>query len=176
MMGYPAGAMKLALEVSMVKIEHFTAERIPNPSPSGVPQQLFHTVRNAIVQKCRKHGPTGPMGLFPVGRTFTDTGEFLDAWESGDSTPVFYVIDDQYNDFEQYQYIECLDAAYMTSEWLEDIMATLAQWPGWGIGISNVAGGYVLVFAEKLMVTGPPFEEAHDLYSVIAAVKKSLVV
>jgi hypothetical protein len=158
-----------------VRVEHYTTERIPNPSPTGqVSQQLFHEVRNAIVQACRKHGPTGPMGLFPVGRRFNDSGEFLSAWESGDANAVYWVIDDQYNDFEQYQYLECCDSAHFTTEWLEDIIATLASWPGWGVGVVNISDGYLLVFSDKLMVVGPPFTGSSDLPSVVAAVQASL--
>jgi hypothetical protein len=166
--------MQLHWSIAMLMIEHYTAERIPNPSPSGeVSLQLFHKVRNDIVQTCRTHGPTGPMGLFPVGHSFKDSGEVLDAWESGDADPAYYVIDDQYND-EFYQYVEVCAAAHFTAEWIEDIMETLARWPGWGIGIVNINEGYVLVFSDKLMVNGLCFASADELPSVITAAKKCL--
>jgi len=158
----------------MITIENYTSERIPNPSPFGeVSQQMFHTVRNDLVRTCRKHGPTGPMGLFPVGRSFEDAGEFLAAWESGDANPAYFVIDDQYND-ELYQYVEVCGTAHFTTEWIEELTASLAKWPGWGIGIVNINQGYLLVFADRLMVQGPCFAEADDLASIVAAAKQCL--
>jgi len=112
------------------------------------------------------------MGLFPVGRSFEDTDEFLEAWESGDANSVYWVIDDQYND-ELYQYVEICASAQFTAEWIVDIMTTLGRWPGWGIGIA-LKEGYVLIFADKLMVNGPCFAGAHDFLTVIAAARKSL--
>lgn len=50
-----------------LKVKAFRRKRLPNPYPGGqLPWQVYHMVRNALVQTCRRYGPTGPMGIIQI--------------------------------------------------------------------------------------------------------------
>lgn len=139
-----------------VVVEHYDAERIPNPNPQGeLSDEEFYRVRRAIVAACRKHGKTGP--------------------DDGMDLPAYWVVDDQPND-ELYQYIEVEERRYLSADWLRDIMTALTSFPGWGVGVINIAFGYLLVFENKLMVNGRPFSRCNDLESVAQAASGCLSV
>ena len=157
----------------MVRIEHYTDDRIADPE-GNVPLRTFHKVRNAVVRACKSHGPTGPMGLFPFGKVPGDASDVFTAWgKTADSDPVYFVLDDQLN-HERYQYVECLNPDHFTEAWIRDLMAALVGFRGWGIGIKNIPGGYILVFADRLMVTGHCFEGVNDLSSLIESARDAL--
>jgi hypothetical protein len=74
-------------------IEHYTADRVPNPYPGGdLPWQMYHTVRNDVLRCCRRFGRAGPMGECPI----TDDEELpFEGWPLGDRDPLdFFVVDD----------------------------------------------------------------------------------
>jgi hypothetical protein len=139
-----------------IVVEHYDAERVPNPNPRGATQwRTFAKVRTALVDVCRKFGVTGP----------DDT--------SYPYTCDFYVVDDQYND-ELYQYFEVYNREVLTAKWLEEMMAALRRFPGWGAGLKNLRFAYLLIFGRKLMVTGCPFAGCDDVHSVAVAASASL--
>jgi hypothetical protein len=159
-------------ELEQLKVVRFTLKRIPNPYPDGdLPWQVYHTVRNAIVRTCRRHGPTGPMGecIIEDSRDFPD----IDGWERGDKPETYFIVDDQYND-ERYLYAEVCDAGAFSREWLAEIIETLQEHPGWAIGIKNLPDSYLLIFGNKLMVHGKPFRECCDAESVIKVVRRQI--
>lgn len=146
-------------------IEYYRTERIPNPYPAGdLPWTVYYTVRNAVVRCCREFGKVGPLGECPV------TGDHeprIDEWLPGDADPIdFFVIDDQYN-HEQYVYVEIVEAPAFEGEWLRRLMQTLTEFPGWGAGILAFKSAYILVFADKIMVTGSIFENCRDFDGVV---------
>jgi hypothetical protein len=146
-------------------IEQYTAERVPNPHSRGkLPWQLYHSARNAVVRCCRRFGKVGPMGECPI----TDEKEIpFDRWPLGDPEPLdFLVIDDQYND-DRYVYLEIVRPAPFTERWLRGLMQMLKRYPGWGVGVMGWSKAYMVVFADRLMVTGRAFESCGDLKSVI---------
>jgi hypothetical protein len=155
----------------MVRIEHYAAERIPDPE-GNVSWADFLEVRNEIVRACRFHGPTGPMGIIDLDKA-DGTRDLLDIWETGDPDAVYFVHDDQHNN-ERYQYVECSDPARFTQEWILDLMAALADLPGWGIGI-GVHKAYLLVFADKLMVTGRCFDDVNDLPTLVSSAQHAML-
>jgi hypothetical protein len=155
----------------MVLVEHYTEERIADPDGNASPWD-FHQARNAVVRACRLHGPTGPFGELPLEKLH-DADEWLSLWERGDKDAVYFVVDDQCNS-ERYQYVECTNPQYFTKEWILDLMATLREVPGWGIGIDSVPGGYALLFADRIMVTGSCLENAHDLPSFVESVQEAV--
>jgi len=135
-------------------VEHYNADRVPNPNPRGATSsKTFERVRLALVTVCRSYGVTGP----------DDYPRDCDVW----------VVDDQYND-ELYQYIEVYNRQLLSIEWLQDMMAVLSRFPGWGAGVKNIRFAYLLIFADKLMVTGFPFAGCHDVGSVAAAASANL--
>jgi hypothetical protein len=103
----------------MIAVEHYDSRHVSNPDPRGKISDLsFHKVCNAIVNACQKHGPTGPMGLFPIGSGL-DFFKALDKWaSSGSPNPTHFVADDQYND-ERYRYIECNNPTFLRSNGFE---------------------------------------------------------
>ena len=155
----------------MVRIEHFTEKHIPDPN-GNVSSLQFHEARNAVVTACRLHGPTGPFGVLPLDK-LANFEEWLPLWEQGDPNAAYFVVDDQYNT-ERYQYVECSDPDFFTQEWIQDLMAAMQRFPGWGIGIASIPDGYILVFADKVMVRGSCFDTSSDLQSVVEVACNSL--
>jgi hypothetical protein len=159
-------------ELEQLKVVRFTLKRIPNPYPGGdLPWQVYHTVRNAIVRTCRLHGPTGPMGecVIEEGRDFPD----INVWERGDKQLGYYIIDDQYN-HERYLYMELYGDDPFNPAWLASVVRTLKEFPGWRIGINHIPYGYILIFGNKLMVHGEPFQKCRDAASVITVARRQI--
>ena len=159
-------------KLDQLKVAPYTLKRIPNPYPEGdLPWQVYHTVRNAIVRACRRHGPTGPMGecVIEDGRNAPD----LAGWKRGDNPATYFIVDDQYNE-ERYLYAVVDPAAAFNHEWLADIFAALQEFPGWAIGITNIPDGYLLIFGDKLMVQGEALRNCRDAASVIKAVRRQI--
>ncbi len=155
-------------EVLSLPIIPYTEERIPNPNPAGpLPWHEHQKVRNALVRVCRSHGPTGPLGILPIG--FFESMPNVRAWEAGDQDPVYFVIDDQYND-ELYQYLEFCKPGAMTKEWLSDVVAMLHDHFGWGVCISSLSGNYAIIFADRLLVTGEKLGKCRSVSEILEAV------
>jgi hypothetical protein len=140
-----------------LKVRAFTRDRVPNEYPGGdLPWQMYHGVRNALVQTCRRFGPTGPMGVVTITADVDDpyrasaNGDF---WERGDPNPAYYIIDDQYN-HERYCYAELYGDDPFNAGWLLAITATLSEFDGWGLGINNIQSSYILIFGNRLLVKG----------------------
>ncbi len=139
-----------------VLIEHYTAERVPNYDPAGDPSwEKFAEVRQSVLKVCARHGTTGPDLEYDI--------------KIG---PDFWVVDDRYN-AERYQYVQVYKPSLLTAQWIADMMAALAEHPCWGVGVSNITGGYLLIFGDRLMVTGP-FHYCNDLESVAITAAKNL--
>jgi hypothetical protein len=152
------GPVSIQTEEPLVKVIHYTSNRVDNPNPRGETSRIeFDKVRQDVIATCRRFGMTGP-----------DKGP--DGWPTN---PAYFVIDDQYNS-ELYQYVEVLDRKAMSAEWIKSAMQTLARHPGWGICIKNIKNGYLIIFADRLMITGPVFEECNDATSVATTVSKHL--
>jgi hypothetical protein len=138
----------------MNTVEHYNAERVPNPNPRGAtPYKTFEKVRQEIIGVCRKHGVTGP-----------------------DDNPYdcdVYVVDDQYND-ELYHYVEVYNRKLLSPDWVQDMMAAVRRFRGWGAAVKNIRFAYLLIFGDKLMVTGYPFAGCDDIESVAAAASANL--
>jgi hypothetical protein len=141
-----------------LKVKPFTASHVRNENPGGVlPWQDYHTVRNAIVQTCRRYGPTGPMGVVQIVPDVADPYVMMvhdpDSWESGDPDPMYFVLDDQLN-HERFCYLELYGDDPFNAGWLLSITHTLREFDGWGLGIKNIPDSYAIVFGKKLMVNG----------------------
>ena len=146
------------MALNSLKIVPFTRDRIPNDYPGGdLPWQVYHSVRNALVEACRKHGPTGPMGLVKIDSDVEDPHAMLAEdryfWEFGDADPWYYIIDDQYN-HERYCYAELYGTKPFNAGWLLSITTVLREFDGWGLGINNIPDSYLLIFTKRLMVKG----------------------
>jgi hypothetical protein len=165
-------------DLRALKVVPFTHRRVPNPYPGGeLPWQVYHTVRNAIVRACRKHGPTGPMGEVRITAGADSVGdqriEDPESWEPGDRDPTYYIIDDQYND-ERYLYTELYGDDPFNAGWLLSVTAVLQQYKGWGLGINNIPDSYVLIFGRRLMVKGRQLARCRSALEVVQAVGRLL--
>jgi hypothetical protein len=81
---------------------------------------------------------------------------------------------DQLN-HERYIYIDMLSREAVSRGWLEDIVVALGTLPYWGVGITNVANGYVLIFSNMLLVAGSQFTR-QELEHVLEQWRSTLVV
>ncbi len=141
-----------------LKVEAFTRGHVPNQYPGGMlPWQVYHAVRNCIVETCRKYGPTGPMGVIKIVADVENPILMLaddpSFWERGDPEPTYFVLDDQPN-HERYCYAELHGSDPLSAGWLLSITAKLRQFEGWGLGVSNIPDSYLIIFGNKLMVKG----------------------
>ena len=151
-----------------LNVVRYTEEHVFNRSPTTVTWQTYHTVRNAVVRACQEFGTTGPMGECPIVDGDDAPDESAD-WPVGDNPCDFFVVDDQYNEDEMYVYMEIAQAARFTEAWLTRMLAVLHKFPGWAIAVAGVKFGYVLVFEDRLMVSGPAFANARDVDDVLRA-------
>jgi hypothetical protein len=162
--------------ISKLIVKRYRAERIANPCPSGdVSFNLFHTVRNAVVRACQRHGTVGPLGVFRFWRRDRPLkdwrAQFRAVWEDGADDPDFWVIDDQYNSLELYQYMELSNPLACTVKWLESLTAALRRFPGWGVGVACSPNGYVLVFSDRVMINGLMFRKCKSARDVVDAIR-----
>jgi hypothetical protein len=144
-----------------LRVMRIAKDRFPNPYPAGkLPWQIYQGVRNAVVRTCRKHGPTGPVGEARIGTegAVDDRPVPLDSgyWEPGDDDPNYYIIAEQYN-HERYVYAELSGSDSFAPEWLTGVTGTLGQFPGWGLGVSSIPDGFLLIFGDRLMIKGTAF-------------------
>jgi hypothetical protein len=144
--------------LASLTVVSFTQHRVPNPYPDGdLPWQVYQTVRNALVRTCRRYGPTGPFGVVqidPVAESpFHLFASDPSAWEPGDADPAYFVLDDQLN-HERYCYAELYGVDPFNAGWLHSVAATLQEFDGWGLGVTNIPDSYVLIFGTRLLVNG----------------------
>lgn len=148
----------MAKGLDSLKVKVFMRARVPNDYPGGkLPWQTYHTVRNALVQTCRRFGPTGPMGVIKIAEDVENPLMMLakdrDFWERGDPSPAYYIRDDQLN-HERYCYAELYGDDPFSAGWLLSVTETLRQFEGWGLGVNNIPDSYVLIFGNRLLVKG----------------------
>ena len=148
----PNHERKLLIEKApMVLVVHYQSDYVPNPNPNGeTPAEYFYAVRGCVLAASQTHGETGP--------------------ESRSDTPRYWLVEDQYND-ELYQIMQVYEPEGWTIEWLTSLMDALRKHERWGVSISNIDQGQLLVFADRVMVTGPTFARCHDLASVVSAAR-----
>lgn len=148
----------MAKSLDALKVRSFTSNRVPNDYPGGdLPWQTYHSVRNALVQTCRRFGSTGPLGVLTIVEGAKDLTKMLvknsKLWEIGDQDPMYFLVDDQMN-HERYCYLEVKSEAAVSKEWLAATTETLKRYEGWGLAVSNIPESYLLVFGNRLMVKG----------------------
>lgn len=146
------------MDLNSLKVVPYRSKRVPNEYPGGdLPWQVYHAVRNALVTTCRRFGPTGPMGQVKIVADVEDPHRQIihdrDFWERGDPDPTYFILDDQFNN-ERYCYAELFGDDPFHAGWLLAITATLREFDGWGLAVSTIPNSYVLIFGDRLMVSG----------------------
>ncbi len=157
-----------------MKLQHYDPadypyEHVPNPGPEPVTWQQYYGTRNLLVDVCRRHGTTGPLGRL----TITDEEEEGDDWEFGDDDCRYFIINDMYNTEDRYVYMELIDSTAVTRGWLDDVCAMLADTGGWAVGVHIVEDGYMLIFADRLMVTGPRFAGCQTVDDAVRSLQRT---
>lgn len=157
-----------------VRIADFRNKRITDPRARHMemPWQEYHTVRNAVYRVCKRHGTTGPMGECPIVKGAVGPGE-RGHWPAGDEDPDYFLVDDQLNS-ERYLYMEVLRKEAITDAWLADVVNELSKWPGWGIGITNIPKGYLLLFPSIFLHMGPAFRGTESLTDLVRRWKRAI--
>jgi hypothetical protein len=129
-----------------------------DPSNPIVTSEQYFGLRNAIVRTLLPFGTVGPVGELHLlvdedgqSRYVSDDGAFFDS--------DFYVLNEWWNDWSFYILVEIM-RALITEGVLSSLLQVLqAMPPHWAIGISvDNDMGYILLFADKIMVKGPLFE------------------
>lgn len=134
-------------------VVHYHTDHVPNPNPKGkTPFKKFWKVRAALLATCQKHGTTGPE----------------------DKQPIYWLVEDQHNDH-LYQNVAVYQPEGWTTAWINSVAETLQKHSGWGVSVGHIEDGHLLIFADRLMVTGPTFTGAGDLDSIVHAARDALV-
>lgn len=149
---------------SGLRIMTYNQDHVPNPPEAREMEQgedgltlndaSWRSLRQELELACGKHGHVGPDD--PV------------------EPAQFWVVDDRYNE-ERYQYMELHDPECVTGRWLADVVSLLEAYPGWGIAVSNLRGAYVLIFVDRLMVTGKRLRNCSTADDVLTAMKALIV-
>jgi hypothetical protein len=144
-----------------LSVIYYGDERVDNqPTPEETEENAdgisendvnWYGLREDLLSILEKHGLTGP----------DDPAE----------NPHFYLVDDRYNE-ERYHYMEVYEPSVLTMNWLKDTTGVLRSYSGWGVGVKNLRRAYLLIFADKLLVTGPAFRRCKEASSVLEAAKK----
>jgi hypothetical protein len=146
----------LRLSVIYYRVEHVDNYATPEETEEnadGISENdlNWYDLREDLLNVLEKHGLTGP--------------------DDQTENPHFYLLDDRRNE-ERYHYVEVYEPSVMTLNWLKDITRVLRSFSGWGVGVKNLRRGYLLIFADRLLVTGPNFRRCKEASSVLEAAKK----
>jgi hypothetical protein len=157
--------------LDILRVVHYLDKRILDPK--GISEKTswrdYHTVRNHVVELCRQYGTAGPMGIRNIAVHEDD-----DEWDAEVDEPDFWIIDDQPN-YERYIYIEICSKKVVTFSWFSDLIEMQSRDHGsWGICITNVVDGYLIVLSPVLLVTGSAFADANTLEECFEVLRTSL--
>lgn len=125
--------------------------RVQNPNPKGETSvEEFSKVRQDMTATLRRFGPVAP-----------------------DKDPDYILYEHQYND-DLLLYLEVKDPTNVSPAWLQAVQATLARHPGWGVVVKNLRYSQMGIFADRLEVGGPAFQNARDGQAVLEAIRQNL--
>ena len=156
--------VKNIFELPILKFASELSENeIAEEKPDVVSWQDFYTTRNLVLQVCRKFGSVGPMGECII----TEEGdEPSDPWPVEDENPQFFVVEKWDHDGQRFIRVET-DPPFITIHFLVDMIAMLSTLPDhWGVGVA-IGDGYLMIFADKIMIEGPRLESCSDVRSLL---------
>lgn len=159
--------MKNANELA---IKYYTENHVPNPSPGNdLSWPAYQRMRNHVIRACRQCGPVKGVGEWII----PPRGEEEWPWSPGDSEGPYSVEVDQY-DSDLYIYVDIDSPAAFNWLWIEAIVKVLKDHAGWGVGVRCLSNGYVLIFADRLLVTGQALRTCKNVADVICAVQEAM--
>jgi hypothetical protein len=162
-------ALAQEADFAALPVESFARYRFPSEGEvkDRITWQEFHTVRNALLDRCRAFGTVGPMGTAPIVDGADDGPP--DPWPVEAENPQIFVVDDLWNDVERHHRVELADVRVFTREFLMALWSLVRdEYPRWGIGLS-IPDGYLYLMADRLLVKGSRFRRARTAEQVVAA-------
>lgn len=143
-----------------LRVEYYTSDHVDNPGPGDESSgDVFDAVGEQLVEVLQKHGSMWSGLIGPI--------------QEEEPSEIHYGLEDTHWNDELYHYL-WVDPRHFTGEWLTDVVEVLRRNKGWGVCVKNVACGYIIIFADRLMVTGKMFEGCTTVEAVIAQAHRHL--
>jgi hypothetical protein len=144
---------------SSVRVIEFSREECPF-SNRGHTWQQFHKFRNGVLDILSSYGSVGPLGKMPILDSYEES---QDAWQGGERSPDFFVVDD-----DMYGMSVRVEAAFTLAKpvLLEELAMFLKQCKEWCVYLALVKGG-LWVFHDRILFEGTFFAgccSVEDLY------------
>jgi hypothetical protein len=96
--------------------------------------QEFHTFRNKVLEILSSYGSVGPAGHLPILDSYEES---IDAWQMGDPTPDFFVVDDDMYGLSVRVEAVCTFAKPVL---FEELTMLLKQFQEWCVYLAAVKG------------------------------------
>ena len=160
--------------IENTRVVHYLDERVIDPRDQPgyeLPWQEYHEMRNRLVLVCQTLGSVGPFGECIL--TSDPNGPNTEDWKLGAKDPDFWILDDQLN-HERHLYVEVLQRAKLTIEWLARLTQCFLPSPQWGVCIKNLRGGFAIPFPHMLLVSGSIFENCDDVAACVRSMQLNL--
>jgi len=127
----------------------YSGDQVPSSLTADSNDELetgaWYAVRKCVLLESSCYGHVGP--------------------DDPSDTKQFWLVDDCLND-KCFQYMEILDPSVATKDWIAAMIHVLQAFPKWGLGVTNLSDGYLLIFGDRLMVTGPSFASCRTVSDV----------
>lgn len=164
--------METRMVLDRIRVVHYADERITDHW--GRREELtwreYHAARNRLFDICAKHGTAGPMGKRDVEG---DEDASDDTWHVAHDEPDFWIVDDQLN-YERYLYLEICSPMKVTEKWLCDALSMGEDFAGWGVCVTNVRKGYMIILPPVILVMGPAFARAGTAEECVEVLRQKL--
>jgi hypothetical protein len=157
-----------------LRIAHYNDDRIDDPRKRfKLPSAAFHHARNLILRECRRFGTVGAMDEYPLMPELSEE-QADEQWKTtGLPNPDFFVVDDQLNS-ERYIYVEVHSSALFSKEWIGAVASALGKSPGWGVAVTNLRNGYMILLENIVLVSGPLFAGLKTIDDMVEAAQRNL--
>lgn len=158
--------MKKPTALEAIRVVHFTDEHVFDPlgAREELSEREYNDARNHLLEICQKHGKAGPLD-------FDDDESDEDKLEDIDED--FWVVEDQLN-YERYLYMEINSPKKVTANWLNDVLQFDAKFSAWGVCVTNIKLGYLIILPPVLLVMGPAFAGAKTGADCLKVLQMSL--
>src|ERR1700722_8629678 len=121
----------------------------------------FYNFRNHVLRVLRVFGTAGPMGEVDLSVAEEDQPSFSSEIVE---SPVFFVVDDMYNEHDRISIVEC-NPANIDAVVIESLCAMMLMFPGWRVSFSLGDSG-LLVSSDAVLVGGRRFWDCASVSEV----------
>ena len=129
--------------------------------PALFPWRDFYNFRNHVLRVLRVFGTAGPMGEVDLSVAEEDQPSFSSEIVE---SPVFFVVDDMYNEHDRISIVEC-NPANVDAVVIESLCAMMLMFPGWRVSFSLGDSG-LLVSSDAVLVGGRRFWDCTSVLEV----------